>query len=160
MTTNAHTRVASLLLIALASLAFTASAFAASSPTATTTAAGSIGPTSAHLHGTVNPNGQATTWYFEFGTSTNYGTKTTAQSAGAGTKPVDESSSLSGLAGGTTYHYRIVAQNASGTSFGSDQSLATVSAPAVQTAATLNIEPTSGTLTGTLNPSGLSASWY
>jgi hypothetical protein len=160
MNTHAHTRIASLFIIALACLAFTSSAFAASSPAATTTSASSIGPTTAHLNGTINPNGQATTWYFEFGTSTSYGTKTTALSAGSGTKTVNESSSLSGLSAGTTYHYRIVASNASGTSFGADQSLQTVSPPAVATAATTNIQPTSGTLMGSLNPNGLSTSWY
>jgi hypothetical protein len=73
---------------------------------------------------------------------------------------VNESSTLKGLAGGATYHFRIVASNASGTSFGADQSLVTVSPPSVQTASTLNISSTSGTLTGTLNPGGLSANWY
>jgi hypothetical protein len=83
-----------------------------------------------------------------------------AESAGAGTKSVNEASTVSGLAAGTTYHFRIVASNASGTSFGADESFATVSAPAVQTLAAEGVEPTSGTLMGTLNPGGLSATWY
>jgi hypothetical protein len=41
--------------------------------------------------GTVNPNGQATTWYFEYGTSTSYGSKTTDKNAGSGTSAVDVS---------------------------------------------------------------------
>jgi len=73
---------------------------------------------------------------------------------------VNEASTVSGLAAGTTYHFRIVASNASGTSFGADESFATVSAPAVQTLAAEGVEPTSGTLMGTLNPGGLSATWY
>jgi hypothetical protein len=160
MITISHTRVASLLISALACLAFASSAFAASSPGATTKAPSSIGPTTAHLNGAVDPNGQATTWYFEFGPTTSYGTKTTTLNAGSGTKSVNVSSALTGLAGGTTYHFRIVASNASGTSFGADDSLVTVAPPAVATAATENIEPTSGTVTGTLNPNGLAASWY
>ena len=160
MITISHTRVASFLISALVCLAFASSAFAASNPGATTNAPSSIGPTTAHLNGTVNPNGQATTWYFEFGTTTSYGTKTTALSAGSGTKSVNESSALTGLSGGTTYHFRIVASNASGTSFGADQTLATIAPPAVQTEATESIESTSGTVTGTLNPNGLAASWY
>ena len=47
-----------------------------------------LAPTPATLNGTVNPNGRATTWYFEYGTSTSYGTKTPAQSAGADTNSV------------------------------------------------------------------------
>jgi hypothetical protein len=160
MNINSHTRVAAFLISALLCLAFAANAFAASPPGVATRAASSIGPTTAHLNGVINPNNQATTWYFEFGTTSNYGTKTSAQSAGSGSKSVNESSALTGLSGGTTYHFRIVASNASGTSFGADQSMVTVSPPAVQTAVTENIEPTSGTLTGSLNPNGLSTRWY
>src|SRR5476649_489520 len=125
MITIAHTRIAVLLSSAIVCLAFASNAFAASAPAATTKAPSSIGPTTTHLNGAINPNGQATTWYFEFGTTGSYGTKTTARSAGAGAKSVNESSTISGLAAGTTYHYRIVASNASGISFGADQSFAT-----------------------------------
>ena len=41
--------------------------------------------TSATLNGTVDPNGRATTWYFEYGTTTGYGSQTPARSAGSGT---------------------------------------------------------------------------
>ena len=54
-----------------------------STPVAVTGGASSITSTSATLNGTVNPNGRSTTWYFEYGTSTSYGTKTPAKSAGA-----------------------------------------------------------------------------
>jgi hypothetical protein len=160
MITIAHTRIALLLSSAIVCLAFASNAFAASAPAATTKAPSSIGPTTTHLNGAINPNGQATTWYFEFGTTGSYGTKTTAQSAGAGAKSVNESSTVTGLTAGTTYHFRIVASNASGTSFGADQSFVTVSPPAVATVAPQSIEPTSGTLMGTLNPGGLAATWY
>ena len=43
-----------------------------------------VTPTTATLNGTVDPNGRATTWYFEYGTSTSYGTKTAVKDAGAG----------------------------------------------------------------------------
>lgn len=160
MITIAHTRIAVFLISALACLAFASNAFAASAPSATTRGPSSIGPTTTHLNGTVNPNGQATTWYFEFGTSASYGTKTAARGAGAGTRSVNESSTITGLAAGTTYHYRIVASNASGTSFGADQSFETVSPPAVATLTPQSVAPTSGTLMGTLNPGGLGATWY
>src|SRR6478672_8590367 len=61
-----------------ASLLITASAQAAV-PTATTGNANSITQTSAKLNGTVKPNQEATTWHFELGTTTAYGTVTPEQ---------------------------------------------------------------------------------
>lgn len=94
-------------------------------PTVTTTAATGITSTAATLNGTVNPNGQSTTYYFQYGTTTAYGTNTTSTSAGSGSTSVAVSANLSGLAPSTTYHFRLVATNASGTTNGLDQSFTT-----------------------------------
>ena len=97
-------------------------------PTAVTGAANPIGTTSATVSGTVNPNGQGTTYHFDFGTSTSYTAQAPAPpdpSAGAGTVSQPVSASLTGLAPGTTYHFRLVATNVSGTAFGSDQTFTT-----------------------------------
>ena len=45
--------------------------------------------------GTVTANGQATTWYFEYGTSTSYGSKTAEKNAGAGTSTASVSGPVS-----------------------------------------------------------------
>src|SRR6266566_4013637 len=97
---------------ALVLLAATGVATAATAPAATTAAATAIGASSATLNGTVTPNGSATTWYFEYGTSTGYGSKTAIGNAGSGTKPTNVSKSISGLTAGTTYHFRLDATNA------------------------------------------------
>src|SRR5690349_5733149 len=55
----------------------------ATAPSATTGTADSVSQSSATLSGTVNPNGQATTYYFAYGTSTSYGTQTSPSSAGS-----------------------------------------------------------------------------
>ena len=68
----------------------------------------------------MNPDGQATTWYVEYGTSTSYGSKTANVSAGSGTANTAVSAYLTGLTAGTTYHYRVVATNSSGTARGAD----------------------------------------
>ena len=81
-----------------------------------------ISGNSAKLNGTVNPNGANTTYYFEYGTTTSYGSTTTSTNAGAGTNDVSVSTSLSGLSTNTTYHYRLVASNSGGTAYGIDQS--------------------------------------
>ena len=64
---------------------------------------------SATLAGTVDPNGRATSWYFEYGTGTAYGWKTAARSAGSGTAAHGVSASVTGLAAGRVHHYRLVA---------------------------------------------------
>jgi hypothetical protein len=133
---------------------------AAAPPSVATSAAGSVGPTSARLNGAVNPNGHATSWYFQFGTSTSYGTNTSTHSAGAGTKATGASLAVTGLSPGTTYDFRIVASNGSGTSFGSNQTFTTPGPPAVQTQAATGVSTSSGTIVGTVTPGGLSSSWY
>ena len=80
-------------------------------PAAITGPVTSVGPTTATVTGTVNPGGQATTWYVEYGTSTSYGAKTSNVSAGSGTANTAVSANLTGLTPGTTYHYRVVATN-------------------------------------------------
>jgi hypothetical protein len=85
----------------------------------------------ATLSGTVNPEGAAVTeCEFEYGTTTGYGsTVHCSSSPGSGTNPVAVSAPIAGLSAGTTYHYRIVAGNASGKSDGSDRELKTETAP-------------------------------
>ncbi|HTG50046.1 MAG TPA: hypothetical protein VL915_06090, partial [Gemmatimonadales bacterium] len=94
-------------------------------PRTTTEAAGEIKAASATLGGTVNPEGLATTYYFEYGTSTAYGTKTEAKSAGSGTSNVAASQALSGLKASTTYHYRLVAESEAGKNYGIDKTFTT-----------------------------------
>jgi hypothetical protein len=129
-------------------------------PGVTTSAASSVGSTTAKLNGSLDPNGQSTSWYFEYGTSTSYGTKTSSKSAGSGTASTGVSASVSGLTAGSTYHFRLVATNASGATYGSDQSFTTAGPPAVQTNAAANIATTAATLTGTVDPKGRSTTWY
>src|ERR1039458_2832624 len=95
-------------------------ALAAAAPTATTGAAQQVQFASATVTGTVNPNGSATTYYFEYGPTAAYGMQTSATSAGAGTADVVVPQPLSGLASSTTYHYRLVAVSAGGTVVGGD----------------------------------------
>lgn len=82
-------------------------------PSATTAAATAITPTSATLNGSVNPNGSATAFSFQLGTTTAYGTTIPLPAASVGSDTSDHALSAiaSGLAPGTTYHYRIVATN-------------------------------------------------
>jgi hypothetical protein len=85
--------------------------------------------TGATLLGTVQPNLQATTYRFEFGTSTAYGSLTPLGDVAAGGTPAPVSAAITGLTAGTTYHYRLVATNADGTSTSADASFSTPPAP-------------------------------
>jgi hypothetical protein len=115
--------------------------------------------TSATFNGSVNPFGHATTWYFEYGTSKNYGTKTALQSAGSGTTAINVSTAVTGLKVGNTYHYRLVAMNTAGTANGSDITFLTTAAPTAVTSAASSIGATSATLNGSVNPNGAATSW-
>lgn len=99
-----------------------------SAPVATvaTTAATGIGSNSATLNGTVNPNGASTTVYFQYGTTTAYGSQT-PNSVFTGNTVQNVSALISGLAASTTYHFRLVSKNAGGTAVGSDMSFTTPS---------------------------------
>ncbi len=129
-------------------------------PTVTTGTATVVGPTGATLNGTVNPNGQATTEYFQFGTTTAYGLQTTPRAAGSGTTNVAVRFSLTGLRSATTYHYRLVAVSPAGTSYGSDQTLTTTAPPTVTTGTATVVGPTGATLNGTVNPNGQATTEY
>jgi hypothetical protein len=89
-------------------------------PTVSTGSATSITLDSAELKGTINPNGVSTTFYFEYGTTTSYGSATTEIDAGSGSDDVQVSTETIGLSEGTTYHYRLVAKSIFGTSYGHD----------------------------------------
>jgi hypothetical protein len=119
-----------LLAVAISSAGSPAPASAAASPpVATTGSTTSIGQSTATVVGTVNPNGQATSYYFRYGTTNSYGTQTIPAHAGSGSNPVAVHANLFGLSVNTTYHYQLVAQSSAGTSFGADQTLTTTPTP-------------------------------
>ncbi len=89
----------------------------------------STGAASANLAGGVYPNGLDTTWWVQYGTSTTYGQETAHTGIASGTAPVAVAGSLSHLNPGTTYHYRLVASNADGTTYGYDYTFTTGSGP-------------------------------
>jgi sugar lactone lactonase YvrE len=99
---------------------------APSAPEVVTQKAAAVKPTEATLKGTVNPNGASTNYYFEYGPTTAYGTKTSEVSAGSGWNNVSESKSITNLMPGVLYHFRLVASSQLGTSAGKDTTFVTV----------------------------------
>ena len=99
---------------------FTMSALA---PEAVTLAATNLTPNAAQLNGTVNPHGSSATYYFEYGATTSYGSQTSSFDAGSGTSAASVSVSVVGLTPYTPFHFRIVATNSFGMTFGNDETL-------------------------------------
>lgn len=107
-------------------------------PAETVTTPPAIGPEKAQyidengavIEGEVNPQGQPTTYQVQYGTTGGYGAAAPAAPAQLGpfTSSHGVFTALAELAPGTTYHYRIVASNAAGTTYGADQTFTTTGA--------------------------------
>jgi MSHA biogenesis protein MshQ len=113
-------------------------------PTVTTVAAGSVTATTATLNGTVTSNGASTVVTFEYGLTTAYGTTVTAAQSplAAGASGAAVTGALTGLACGSTYHFRVDGANSGGIANGSDLTFTTTSCPAVTSINTASTNPT------------------
>jgi hypothetical protein len=102
-------------------------------PAAFTGSAYAIFRTSATVQGLVTPRSTPTSYRFDYGTTTGYGQSTPVRDAGSGSTQVEVTEVLTGLTAGTTYHYRLVAANATGATGGGDRAFTTPAAspPAV-----------------------------
>jgi hypothetical protein len=136
-------------------------AAAASTPAVVTGSPSSVGETSAVLNGTVNPEGSTTSYQFQWGLTTAYGSASASHSAGKGTKAVSVKTTAGGLIPGSLYHYRLVASNGSGLSVGRDRTFISAGHPPPTpiTGAATAIGRTSARLTGFVNTSGETTSW-
>jgi hypothetical protein len=129
-------------------------------PVVTTNPATFIASFSATLDGSLDPHGLSTTVYFQYGTTTSYGL-TTSLHTKTGNTYQNISATISGLAAGARYHFRIVATNSSGTVYGADRTFTTLSAtgrPVVITDPATNVTSFSATLNGTVDAHGLTTS--
>ncbi|HXR13158.1 MAG TPA: hypothetical protein VN740_00780 [Solirubrobacteraceae bacterium] len=129
----------------------------AAAPTAVTGAAGSVTYQSATLTGAVNPGGESTEVYFQYGTTNTYGVQSAPTELPAGATAVAVSIPIAGLTADTKYHYRLVATNATRTALGADRTLVTAKIPlALAITAAPNPAPYGGAVTveGTLSGTG------
>jgi hypothetical protein len=119
------------LAIVLAALALPAAGQAAMppAPTAVTSGVSGVSYSSATLYGYVNAQGQATNYYFEYGTTTAYGTQSPLSPAGSATTSVKVNQAITGLQAATRYHYRLVAVGPGGTVAGGDRTFTTPRIP-------------------------------
>ena len=126
-------------------------------PTASTGAASNITQTTATLNGAVNPNGlQVTQCELEYGPTSSYGSSVACSPApGSGEEAVSVSAPVTGLSAGNTYHFRVVATDANGTSYGPDVLFkALPAAPTVTTGSVSSLTRASANLAGSVDPNG------
>ena len=98
-------------------------------PTTTTGAVSAITQTSGAVTGAVNGRGSAATVTIQYGTTSALGTTAASGTVAADNLDSPTSATLTGLAAGTQYFYRVAATNAYGTVTGSTQSFTTAAAP-------------------------------
>jgi PKD repeat protein len=126
-------------------------------PTVVTLAPGAIEEEAAELKGSVNPNGEAvTSCEFEWDTTTAY-RKTAECNAepASGTSPEAVSAEIEELEPNTTYHYRLVAKTAGGTTQGSDERFTTLpEEPEAEATEATGIGQSYATLNATVDPEG------
>lgn len=116
--------------------------------------------TTTTVAGTVNPEGVETQYFFEYGTSQSYEFRSPEETSSASASQ-QIAANLTELTPETTYHYRLVAVNANGTSNGQDGVFTTGPAVAgVVTGPASNIGITTATLHGELNPEGVGTVYF
>jgi autotransporter-associated beta strand protein len=130
-------------------------------PEVITVGALDITTATAILQGTANPMGGTTFARFEYGLTTGYGNSTSALGIGSGTDPATVVLQATGLLPGKTYHYRLVATNSFGVSYGDDLTFDTgFQAPLAKTLGASPLSSSSVRLSGTVTPRGAPAQAY
>jgi hypothetical protein len=118
-------------------------------------AASDVGPTSATLNGSLEPNGFETHYYFEIN-----GIHTTEEGAGQATEVKQVSATVNGLEPNTTYPFVLVAENSFGTTRSATEQLTTVAIPPVVTVAATTAARTTAVLAGAVNPESSPTSYH
>ncbi|MCX6865715.1 MAG: choice-of-anchor D domain-containing protein, partial [Verrucomicrobia bacterium] len=124
-----------------------------------------VSPTGATLVGVVNPQGLPTQVYFVYGPTTLYSSSTPLQGLTAGSGFQDVLAPITGLLANATYHCKLIAVSAAGTTQGEDVSfVATDSSdtgtghptakPGVTTGAYADVTTSSAKLLGSVIPNG------
>ena len=127
-----------------------------------TEAATSVTESAATLNASFTGNGEETYYYFEWGLTAAYGNKTSEPPADAGMPTGSKALSfnLTELSPYTTYHYRVVATSAAGTSFGEDEYFTTAPGiPSVRESVS-DVHSDRAYLEGEINPNGGNTTYH
>ena len=129
-------------------------------PAAKAAVATSLTERGATLNAEVAANSQSTTYRFEYGPTAAYGSQTSAASAGAGAGFAAVSTPVTGLTAGSVYHFRVLASNATGTTYGPDSTFTTTTPPATLTQPTTEVTTTGAMLNGAINPNSQATTYH
>jgi len=115
----------------------------------------------ATLTGTIDPHGEETSYYFNYGPTTSYGARTPEVAAGSGDGEQQVSSQpVSGLLADTTYHVQVVAKSDNGvTRYGADGLFRTPPVPTAVAISPIGVSTGSATLVGEVDTHGLPGSY-
>jgi hypothetical protein len=112
------------------------------------------------LNAKINPESSETTYRFQYGQTEAYGQETTPGSAGSGSTPQAVSATLTGLNVGTTYHYRVIAENGHGTTTSTDEEATTVPSAPVDAMWASDISSSEAVVHTMINPLGNDTHYY
>jgi hypothetical protein len=141
----------------VASLALGVAAANAVAPTVTIENAFEVKYTTAQVKGEVNPQGQTTSWRFQFATQADFSDAQDGPSGTAEAGAEEVKGELSGLAPNTTYHLRLLAENSDGPAeavAASTYETEEVTAPVVTVEDASSVTGTSAHFEGTVDPGG------
>jgi uncharacterized repeat protein (TIGR03803 family) len=124
-------------------------------PVVATSAATAVGSSAATLNGTITPKGVDVSGFFQFGTTTAYGSQTTPQDLGAGSAAVKFNAPVVGLNPATVYHFRAVATEQGAQAFGKDLTFTTLAVPTIGQTPSAFLSATGAQLEESVNPNGL-----
>ncbi len=86
-----------------------------------------VGSSSVEFTAQIDPNGGSTSYYWEYGPSAAYGSKTPEVLLGEGESGLPAPAYVEGLAANSEYHFRVVAVSEAGTEHGADATFRTLS---------------------------------
>ena len=154
MTANRRVRAVAALgcAAAVVGLAAPAGVAVAAVPAVSTIAPADVTSQTATLRGRVNPRSLATGWFFEYGPTAAYGARTPAATVAAGAAAVAVNAPVRSLAANATYHFRLVAANASGQAVTADRTFRT---PAQALQVVLTATPNPATFGGPTTLAGI-----
>ena len=126
-----------------------------------------VSNSTAVVSGSVTPNGSQTTYWYEYGRTSSLGNSTVPQTIGSGYIAIAAPAYITGLSANTTYYYRLIASNASGTVTGASYTFATNTNPPPQgTAPTVGTDPataidrTSAKVVGRVTPGNAATTYW
>jgi len=138
-------------------------------PVAITSSSMSISDNGAIVSGTVTPNGAFTTYWYEYGGTSNLGSKTANQTIGSGFVAIQAPGYIVDLVKNTTYYFRLVAENQYGKTAGNQLTFKTTTngipspvgaLPTAKTISASTISKTSADINGEVTPNKATTQYW